>query len=130
LAAGEMDSPGKLAKIPALNKRLNTALSQEALEKLYERLMRIINLPVEEYLDNEEYAKDIESYNLDSILAPVGENNKNIEEEREQSSQIQIENKDINHKREEKEKKESIEEEKGIEEEGEPDDLMCNEVIF
>lgn len=125
-----MDSPEKSAKIPALNKRLSTALNQEALEKLYERLIKIINLPVEEYLENEEYAKDIETYNLDSILVPVGENNKNIEEEREKNSQIQTETQDTNDKIEKGEEKEGIEEEKGIEEEGEPDDLMCNEVNF
>ncbi len=123
LAAGETDSPGKPMKIPALNKKLNSTLNQEALEKLYERLMRIINLPVEEYLENEQYVKEIESYNEDTISTSRKTEEANKKEE--------IESKvEETQTKESKEDNGAMEEEKDDKIEVEQDDLICDEVIF
>lgn len=111
-------------KIPALNKRLNSSLSQEALERLYERLMKIINLPLDEFLDNEEYVKEIKTYNEESIRMPTKKENKGQQESKSRESQSQTIDKESEA---EKMKTENDKEEakEGLEEH---DDLICDEV--
>jgi len=120
LAAGEPDSPGKSMKIPSLNKKLNTSLSQEVLDQLYERLMRIINLPVDEYLENENYAKEIESYNSDLISLRKGSNIKTQE-----NKKVSTGNNEVI----EENKNEKMEEETEPKLDAEQDDLICDEEV-
>ena len=109
-------------KIPALNKRLNSSLSQEALERLYERLMKIINLPLDEYLDNEEYVKEIKSYNEESILMTTKEGKDQQEQPKIQS---QTTNKELEVGKMQAEKNDKEEAKEVLEEH---DDLICDEV--
>lgn len=123
LAAGEADSPGKSMKIPALNKRLNASLNQEALEKLYERLLKIINLPMDEYLDNEEYVREIDTYDQKSIQAAEDREARPKEEgikNKEEKGAI-----DVNETGEERKTGMEVEENGGG---GDQDDLICDEV--
>jgi len=129
LAAGETDSPGKPMKIPSLNKKLSSSLNQEALEKLYERLMRIINLPVEEYLENEQYVKEIETYNEDTIATLLEKGNSKTEEApKNEETEPKIEETQANSPK--KADDGAMEEEKDDKIEVEQDDLICDEVIF
>jgi len=128
LAAGEPDSPGKPMRIPTLNKRLSTSLTQEALEQLYERLMRIINLPVDEYLENEEYAKDIEASNKKSITAKSDKQSLLRIQDREKNDNQGATGNGVNEQITENKGDMEIEEEPKFE--AEQDDLICDEVIF
>lgn len=123
LAAGEPDSPGKTMKIPTLNKRLSSSLSQEALERLYEKLMKIINQPLDEYLDNEEYVKEIQTYNEESIVIPEKRENKDLREGLSQNTnrETEIEKLTVD--------KNNKEEAKEASPEGH-DDLICDEVAI
>ena len=130
MAAGETDSPGKPMKIPALNKKLNSSLNQEALEKLYERLMRIINLPVEEYLENEQYVKEIESYNEDTISTSLNKGTSKTEEpNKKDEAESKIEETQTKDSKEGGDNG-AMEEEKDDKIEVEQDDLICDEVII
>ena len=116
-------------KIPTLNKKLNSSLNQEALEKLYERLMRIINLPVEEYLENEQYVKEIETYNEGTISTSLERGTSKTEEvNKKEETESRIEETEA--KSPKPADSGAMEEEKDDKIEVEQDDLICDEVIF
>jgi len=116
-------------KIPTLNKKLNSSLNQEALEKLYERLMRIINLPVEEYLENEQYVKEIETYNEGMISTSLERGTSKTEEvNKKEETESRIEETEA--KSPKQADSGAMEEEKDDKIEVEQDDLICDEVIF
>ncbi len=114
LTAGEQNTPGQM-KIPALNQKISKVLSQESLERLYEKFMAIINLPAEKYLNSEELLKEIESYNPEKISADV------ISKQDARKTEMGIEE---GHRRNEATENEN----QAKEEETAPEDLICNEV--